>query len=206
MSNFYTNAMNLLKKALDEIGEGKSARLAKVAEIDPTVVWRWFKDKRSPSLKDFAKIMDLLDVSLSEPSIPVDEFVLVPKEDALAGAGASTQTTDNITGYYAFRKSFFERERISTNMLVLMTVIGDSMEPLIRDKDTILVDKSQKFMRDGDIFVTRLDNELMIKRVIKIPRGWRLCSINPERPEIDIQDEDEQFEVIGRVRWFGRVL
>ena len=84
-----------------------------------------------------------------------------------------------------------------------------SMEPLIREGDTILVDESEKGkeLRDGHIFVVGLSDALMVKRLAKIPSGWRLCSENKERPDIDVQGDDfNTFRVYGRVRWFGRVV
>ena len=52
-----------------------------------------------------------------------------------------------------------------------------------------------------------LGEALMVKRLAKIPNGWRLCSENRERRDVDVQGDDlDTFRVYGRVRWFGRVV
>ena len=92
----------------------------------------------------------------------------------------------------------------------MMLVDGDSMEPFIKKGDTLLIDQKDTTLKDNNIYVVRLDNELMVKRAMRVPKAWRLCSLNPERPHIDIFDNDESngdlFKVYGRVRWFGRVV
>lgn len=143
------------------------------------------------------------------PNEQAEQFEMIPKVRAVAGAGESLITSCKVTGHYAFRKAFLEREHIHAQRCVLMCVAGDSMEPLIKEGDTILVDESEagKTMRDGSIFVVGLDDALMVKRLAKIPNGWRLCSENRERQNVDVLGDDfEKFRVYGRVRWFGRVL
>ena len=90
---------------------------------------------------------------------------------------------------------------------VEMTVTGHSMEPMIRHKDTILVDQSVKELRDGDIFLVGFGEELLVKRVQRTPRGWLLKSENRDFSDIVVEGPDlETFRVYGRVRWFGRVV
>ena len=109
---------------------------------------------------------------------------------------------------YAFRTDFLTRVHINPDKSVMLLVRGDSMEPLIRDGDTVLVDQSKNLPEDGFIYLVTLDEALMIKRLQRIPNGWRLRSENPDRGYIDIEGDDQlnMFRVHGRVRWFGRVL
>ena len=86
----------------------------------------------------------------------------------------------------------------------MLDVIGNSMEPLIRHKDTILVDQSVKEPSDGKIFLVGLGEELLVKRLQRTARGWLLRS---ENRDVAVEGPDlEAFRVYGRVRWFGRVL
>lgn len=86
----------------------------------------------------------------------------------------------------------------------MLDVIGHSMEPRIRHKDTILVDQSVKELRDGDIFLVGFGEELLVKRVQRTPRGWLLKSENRDFSDIVVEGPDlETFRVYGRVRWFG---
>lgn len=103
------------------------------------------------------------------------------------------------------RDDFLRRVGVHAKESVMLDVIGHSMEPMIRHKDTILVDQSVKELRDGDIFLVGFGEELLVKRVQRTPRGWLLKSENRDFSDIVVEGPDlETFRVYGRVRWFGR--
>ena len=87
----------------------------------------------------------------------------------------------------------------------MMYVRGDSMEPLINDHDTILVDTRDNEPRDGFIYLIGFGETAMVKRLQRTPRGWNLCSENKNYPPIPVEGQ-EVMQVHGRVRWFGRVV
>ncbi len=149
-----------------------------------------------------------LGVRLVKPDERLSDYSLLPKVSAVAGAGESLETSSDVEGMYAFRTDFLTRVHINPDKSVMLLVRGDSMEPLIRDGDTVLVDQSKNLPEDGFIYLVTLDEALMIKRLQRIPNGWRLRSENPDRGYIDIEGDDQlnMFRVHGRVRWFGRVL
>ena len=137
----------------------------------------------------------------------LDGYTLIPKVVAQAGAGSSLITSDEVLGMYAFRDDFLRRVGVHAKESVMLDVIGHSMEPMIRHKDTILVDQSVKELRDGDIFLVGFGEELLVKRVQRTPRGWLLKSENRDFSDIVVEGPDlETFRVYGRVRWFGRVV
>ncbi|QLC26703.1 helix-turn-helix transcriptional regulator [Parasphingopyxis algicola] len=92
--------------------------------------------------------------------------------------------------------------------LSIITVSGDSMEPTLSDGDEILVsgEDGADRLRDG-IYVLRVDNALMVKRIAMNPasRRFTIKSDNdgyPDWPDCDL----DTLEVIGRVVWAGRRL
>ena len=89
----------------------------------------------------------------------------------------------------------------------MMDVIGDSMEPLIQDGDTILIDQHDKDVIEGKIYVVTLGEELRVKRIYKGINGLILRSENTRYPDISVTTaEMESLVIHGRVRWFGRVI
>jgi phage repressor protein C with HTH and peptisase S24 domain len=81
---------------------------------------------------------------------------------------------------------------------------GDSMEPTIRDGDTVLVDTSLRRIDDQDrIWAISYGDLGMIRRIRVTPRGsWMLMPDNSVvRP--DEVGDGETF-IIGRVIWIGR--
>lgn len=89
--------------------------------------------------------------------------------------------------------------------LSIIRVAGDSMEPTLRDGDDILVDRGATEIRAGCIYVLRLDDLLMVKRLFRDERGLVVRSDNPAHAEIAGFDP-ATLRVIGRVLWCGRKL
>lgn len=137
----------------------------------------------------------------------IASYRFIPKVAAVAGAGATLETSDEVLGYYAFRADWMGAEHVSERNSVLMDVRGDSMEPLLKDGDTLLVDQSDTEVKDGRIYVVTLGDELRVKRIQKGFKGYVLRSENPRYADITIEGEDlASFRVHGRVRWVGKML
>ena len=189
--------------------------LAKKSGVPQPTLSNLLSGKRAGlQLATVGKLLDAIGAQIVMPDEPLPEqedflrdYILVPKVKAQPGAGASFVTEGDTTGLYAFRREFLHREHISMSDLVMMMVMGDSMEPLIKEGDTVLVDQTDNAPVDGKIYVLRIEDALMIKRMEKIPGGWRVKSDNPERGFYDLRGEElNMMQVFGRVRWFGRVV
>lgn len=207
-NSIITQVRMLLKEYVDTHHDGVVRRAAKEFGMEEgALLTQWLSGQRTPSLKTLAPILEKMGVTLSAPTLDPVEYVMIPKVAAKAGAGSSLITDDAVAGFYAFRREFLQREHICASKSVMMDVLGDSMSPLIMNKDTILVDQSATDLRDGKIFLIRLGEELLVKRVQKAPRGWLLVSQNSDYAPIPVEGPDlEIFHVYGRVRWFGRVV
>jgi len=199
------NIVPLLKMAIDRCGN--ATELAKITGISNANISRWLKGDRDPRIGEFSPVLEYLGITMQLPGEEYYNFSYIPKVAAVAGAGASLETSDAIVGYYAFRTDFLGREHISERQSVLMDVRGDSMEPTLKDGDTVLIDQSEKEILDGRIYVVTLGDELRVKRVQKGWDGIVLTSDNPRYSDIHIAARDlEAFKVHGRVRWVGKIL
>ena len=92
--------------------------------------------------------------------------------------------------------------------LSIIRVEGDSMAPTLNDGDDILVDRAgcDEALRDG-IYVLRVDDSLLVKRLAVHPLGRRVTvqSDNPAYPDWPDCSLD-QVHCIGRVIWAGRKI
>jgi len=80
-------------------------------------------------------------------------------------------------------------------------VMGDSMDPLLRDGDEILVDRAPRPFRDG-VHVLRLGDMLHVKRVqAGAPGRLRLISANEAYDPFDV--DLAEVDIVGRVVWKG---
>ena len=109
--------------------------------------------------------------------------------------------------YFAFDERWLKSITPSSPAkLSIVQVQGDSMSPTLNAGDDILVDLAdcEDRLRDG-IYVLRIDDALVVKRLALSPRGGRatIQSDNPAYPDWPDCDIGEM-HCIGRVIWSGR--
>ena len=129
-------------------------------------------------------------------------FVDVPRLAIGASAGPGA-LPDEEAAFDALRFSrrWLSEQGLDRTHLSVITVEGDSMEPLLNDGDEILVDRSPRPFRDG-VHVVRLGDTLMVKRVASAGAGrFSLLSQNLAYPPVGV--EAGEIEIIGRVVWKG---
>ena len=205
MKTDYEKAIEWLNKKAEKAGG--ITNLGKTVGAPASTFFRVLKGGSPPGADKLLDWISQLGGKIVFPDERMEGYTLIPKVVAQAGAGSSLITSDEVLGMYAFRDDFLRRVGVHAKESVMLDVIGHSMEPMIRHKDTILVDQSVKELRDGDIFLVGFGEELLVKRVQRTPRGWLLKSENRDFSDIVVEGPDlETFRVYGRVRWFGRVV
>jgi phage repressor protein C with HTH and peptisase S24 domain len=83
-----------------------------------------------------------------------------------------------------------------------LRIEGDNMEPTLKAGEVVLVDRSDKVLRDGSMFAILWENVLRIKRVQPLGKGiCRLFSDNPAfaQDSIQMSEKDGTFSTVGRV-------
>lgn len=91
-----------------------------------------------------------------------------------------------------------------TSGLSIIRVKGASMEPTLLDGDDILVDRNAVAIRSGAIYVLRLDDVLIVKRLVSAGAGALVIrSDNPAFPDV-VDYDPATLTIIGRVLWCGR--
>lgn len=113
------------------------------------------------------------------------------------------------TAIYSISRQLAKDLGVSTSQTEMIFAQGDSMMPTIEGGDSLLVDHARKEIYDGKIYCVRIDGQLYAKRLQKIPPDTVvIVSDNPKYRsfEIDLRRcPDYDFEVIGEIRWWGRV-
>jgi len=129
----------------------------------------------------------------------------VPKVSARLCAGAgSFETSAAIKDTMFFPGEWIERKG-NPKKMVLMDILGDSMEPELRDGDTVLIDQDQQTIVPGAIYAIAVQDTLLIKRIERHPDKLALVSTNPNYTPIFLQgDEVETMRILGRVLWSSR--
>jgi phage repressor protein C with HTH and peptisase S24 domain len=81
----------------------------------------------------------------------------------------------------SFRKEWFLRNGYQPNRLIAIGVKGDSMEPTMSQRDTVVVNTADKAPKDGKIFAVNYEGEAVIKRMERNIGQWWLVSDNPDQ-------------------------
>ena len=205
---FYKDLVEGLKSM---IGKDKKfanpTQMAKACGVAPNQIIRYIKQERGKHIQVLAKVLDEAGAKIifpesGEKSI-LEKFHPVPKVLARpSGGGGSLQTDSRVEDTYAFRLDWLVSKGCPETMK-LMSVTGDSMAPRIEDGDHLLVDEAQKDLYEGRIYVIRIDQEIVVKRIAKEPGKILLISDNrnaePRRIELDLHDESLSWGPIGRV-------
>jgi hypothetical protein len=132
----------------------------------------------------------------------------VKRHPVLVSAGPGAVVTEELgKPCFAFDERWLRSLTASpADNLSIVRVEGDSMAPTLSAGDDILVDlgDSADRLRDG-IYVLRIDDALVVKRIALNPVGRRLTvqSDNPaypDWPDCTLKD----IKPVGRVIWSGR--
>ena len=132
-------------------------------------------------------------------------YLEVPKVRArLSAGGGSFETESQVEGYYSFRADWL-RTRGNPSNMVLMEVVGNSMEPELREGDMVLIDESRSDVLSGSIYAVGVEDTVMVKRVERLPGTLVLRSDNVDYSPIHLSgDELDNVRVIGKVLWSSR--
>lgn len=213
-------------------GEAKQAKIA--ADIEMTIagfsrIWNEGGLPKSETLKKIKQLkgcsIDWLLTGEGEPfpdqaakntvaydtlgnPVDVEEFVFVPRYDIQAAAGHGRLVGDEKPMFaMAFRRYWIENYVTrDTKNLSVISVKGDSMEGVLNDGDSILINHGETVPRDG-LYVLRINENLLVKRLQLMPGGIvNVISANEAYPafEIDLNHLTDDVAIIGRVEWFGR--
>lgn len=128
--------------------------------------------------------------------------------EASMGYGV-TVYNESITSTYSISRKFADDLGINPKTSEVIFARGDSMETTIFGGDSVILDLSKRNIHDGVIYCIKLDGEPLIKRLQRLsPDRIGVVSDNPKykmREVILNENNIDGFEVIGEVRWWGRI-
>ena len=130
---------------------------------------------------------------------PVDVVELA----AAAGGGAEA-LGEEIAGCVWFRQDWLAARGLDPALCAVIRVVGESMEPLLREGDSILVDRQRRDRAEQCIYVVRTGDGLVVKRAGRGADGaWLLVSEHPSWAPIAWPGGAE---TIGQAVWTARSL
>jgi phage repressor protein C with HTH and peptisase S24 domain len=159
--------------------------------------------------EDRRRLADFFGVGETELGAPEEkssrdrgEWVEVPRIALEASAGPGATAAEEIPfDAFRFSRRWLRENGLEPAQLSAIRVMGDSMDPLLRDGDEILVDRTPRAFREG-VHVVRLGEALHVKLLQAVPPGrLRLISKNAAYEPVEVAMSD--VDVVGRVVWKG---
>jgi phage repressor protein C with HTH and peptisase S24 domain len=140
---------------------------------------------------------------------PLEGFSKISEIDvrASAGPGALLEGFEETKDVWYFPDAMVRHEfRAQAESLRIITIDGDSMEPVLSSGDRIMIDTSQRVPVPPGIFVIWDGMGIVAKRIEHIlssdPAKLRIMSVNPDYETYE--RDAEEVHVIGRVVWSAR--
>ena len=206
---------SVLERLCAERGEdfaGLSRMLGRnPAYIQPFVrrgVPRRLKEEERRKLARYFSVPEALLGGPAEEAGAANGLVSIKRHPVSVSAGPGAIVSEELgKPYFAFDERWLKAlTPTAPSNLSIVRVEGDSMAPTLNAGDDILVDlgDSSQRLRDG-IYVLRIDDAVVVKRLALNPTGRRLTvqSDNPAYPDWPDCSLDD-IKVIGRVIWSGR--
>ncbi|PIT51860.1 hypothetical protein BHC44_09635 [Snodgrassella alvi] len=136
----------------------------------------------------------------------IGAYVKIPYYDISlsAGIGNATWIVRDNPERLLFRESWLQSRRLNEATLKAMYVRGESMEPLLYNMDTILLDISDVDVVDGCIYAIIFKGKLYIKELRNTENGIDIISYHPDYEPMHVTQETyDQFQVLGKMVWRG---
>lgn len=188
--------------------------LAKAMGIDSAGVTRLLKGDRDITVDEQKIIQDYFGASEDGPSLSFPDAI--PEIDVRAGAGGGgipmeafisdgnggQMAVDGVKENWGIPHRFVRNELRSTPSVVrIAEVLGDSMEPVLRSGDRVLIDTNHRSPSPPGVYAVWDGFGLVIKRVEIVPRSAptmvRLVSDNSRHASYEVSLEEAQ--IVGRV-------
>jgi phage repressor protein C with HTH and peptisase S24 domain len=206
---------HVLERLCEERGEdfaGLSRMLGRnAAYIQQYVrrgVPRRLKEEERRKLARYFSVSEAVLGGPVEETVAANGLVSVQRHPVSVSAGPGAIVTEELgKAYFGFDERWLKAlTSTPSEKLSVVRVEGDSMSPTLGHGDDILVDlgDGSQRLRDG-IYVLRVDDALLVKRLALHPMGRRVTvqSDNPAYSDWPDCALDE-INCIGRVIWSGR--
>jgi len=151
------------------------------------------------------KIDAVIDEWNDETPIP-DDMAAIPffKDMSLSAGRGSLNSDIPYNGaklWYA--KSFLRRKNTCPDMVFCISVVGDSMHPIIQEGGMVMIDTLNKDIIDGRPYAVRYKDEDYIKYLQRGDGVIKLVSENKKYDDIIAKTED--LDIIGKVIEYSKV-
>lgn len=105
-----------------------------------------------------------------------------------------------------FRQAWFRHKNLNPSSCKAMYVRGQSMAPVLKDWDTVIVNIDDTEIIDGEVYALLYKGNFYIKQVVRKGDTIELISFNPDpqySPIVIDETQLPELKIIGRQIWRG---
>lgn len=183
-------------KRLRDRAEVSQTELARALGVRQSTVAMWENGKNNPGYETLLRLADFFGVTTDELRGSAEAPRRVPVLGRVA-AGPPRTASEEIIGYEEMSRGIFE-----AGEFFALRIRGDSMEPRMKEGDTVIV-RRQPCVENGEIAIVLVgDEEATCKKFYRYPEGISLVSLNPQySPMFFSQKElvETKIEILGKV-------
>ena len=184
-----------LKRLRERAGISQTS-LARALGVRQSTVAMWENGKNNPGYETLLRIADFFGVTTDELRGSGDAPRRVPVLGRVA-AGPPRTAAEEIIGYEEM-----SREAHEAGEFFALRIRGDSMEPRMKEGDTVIV-RRQPCVENGEIAIVLVgEEEATCKKFYRYPEGISLVSLNPQYSPMFFSEKDlteTKIEILGRV-------
>ena len=204
----------------ERLGGRKSA--AQAAGVALSTFHRWLAGDSVPALDSIARLTQKAGVSLDwlatgkgqmllddsandavQEVIGMDDYAFVPLYDAQCSAGDGAWNEGcRVLTHISFTRYSLRKQGLTPEHLSAIRIDGDSMEPVLQNGDTVLIDHTRTAIEGEGIYILRLDGHLYAKRLQRNFDGVAIISANTAYDRVVVpRDRLDELHIIGRAVW-----
>ncbi|MEW5911973.1 MAG: helix-turn-helix transcriptional regulator [Thermodesulfobacteriota bacterium] len=201
--------------------------LIKKAGFSPGATHKWLSGKSEPGLYKIVAVAKVAGVRLEwlatgqgpmrdteneDLSPSPSDAISIPFYDlqTLTGHGEGKGELSAPPKHLAFQFAWLkDKTGLNPKDLFLVTVVGDAMEPTMKQGDVVLVNRAKAHVPGDGLYVLLMDGTMLVKRLRKRPgRKVQVISDNEAYGsfDLDLANPPDDMTIIGRVVWFGREI
>lgn len=196
---------------------GNANRLADLTGISRRAIGTYLSGESDPSRERLVRLAKAAGVGvtwlatgegpMTVHAPPERDLCDIRVYDLQASAGAGTAVDAERNEKMRVPTPWLQTIGARPEEVAALTAAGDSMEPTIRGGDLLLVDlRGPQGVLDG-VYVIRIGEDLLVKRLQRLPQGQvQALSDNPKYDAFVFDPVRDNVRVVGRVFWLARAL
>lgn len=200
--------------------------LAKKACVSENKIKEYLSGEYRPQVEDSENLANALDIEVTwlrfgdngnVPPIgsgvvisdnpPENTHFKIPRYEISLSAGngnAIWVEKENDDNPLWFRHGWLKAKGLRQENLKALYVRGNSMEPVLNNWDTVVIDVSDIEAADGDIYAVFFKDKLFIKQIKHTEYGLDLISFNTSYKTMPVNEENaNRVQILGRMVWRG---